>query len=275
MSSTRSPVDSRRITIRDVTPALIDDLIAVCSKEQLSNPIHAEGARIKREWLTEVIRANGPIAKIAYLDRKPAAQLMYYPESAGPRSPGRRDVLVLYCVFTGSPENRRQGLASALMHTFLDEVRSGKLKAMAGRDTGFVRSPTFETGEGLSMAELYRRYGFANGPEESREMYLRVHGKYEPPPKPRPPLRPDLLPKGRALVFYTPHCQWSYVFAHQMADVIRKLSPDHEVMLADAWRDPAAEDWPGAEAVVDGVPIYAHVTEGDGFKKAVADILKR
>lgn len=272
--------------VRDVTPDLFDDLISVCSRTQLKDPVHAEGVQIKREWLTEVTRANGPIAKLAYLDGKPAAQLMFYPEDAGPQFPGRRDVLVLYCVFTGAPEDRRRGLASSLLRSFLDEARSGKLKSVAGRRVRFIRAPVFETGEGLSMAELYGRYGFSRGPEGSFEMYREVQGTYESPwgAKGEPPSQKPasvagdrrwrLLPIGRALVFYTPHCQWSYVFADRMAAVIRELSPEHEVLMVDAWRDPAAGDWPGAQAVVDGVPIYAHVAEGDGFRRAVTAVLK-
>ncbi|MHB0885395.1 MAG: GNAT family N-acetyltransferase [Bacillota bacterium] len=280
MSASRSAEERRGVVVRDVTPDLFDDLISVCSKGQLKDPVHAEGVQIKREWLTEVTRANGPIAKLAYLDGKPAAQLMFYPEDAGPQAPGRRDVVVLYCVFTGSSEDRRRGLASSLLRSFLDEVRSGKLKSVAGRRVRFIRAPVFETGEGLSMAELYGRYGFSRGPEGSFEMYREVQGTYEPPSGPkaasqtgdRP--RRRLLPIGRALVFYTPHCQWSYVFANRMAAVIRELSPKHEVLMVDAWRDPAAGDWPGAQAVVDGIPIYAHVGEGEGFRQEVAAVLK-
>ncbi len=286
VSDSRSPEAQRGVVVRDVTPDLFDDLISVCSKTQLKDPVHAEGVQIKREWLTEVTRANGPIAKLAYLDGKPAAQLMFYPEDAGPQAPGRRDVLVLYCVFTGAPEDRRHGLASSLLRSFLEEVRAGKLKSVAGRRVRFIRAPVFETGEGLSMAELYGRYGFSRGPEGSFEMYREVQGTYEPPsslkagstsPKAVPPTgdrRWRLLPVGRALVFYTPHCQWSYVFAERMAAVIREMSPKHEVLLVDAWRDPAAGDWPGAQAVVDGIPIYAHVAEGDGFQSEVAAVLK-
>lgn len=264
------------MVIRDVAPTLIDDLIAVCSKEHIAQPIHAEGARIKREWLTEVIRANGPIAKIAYLDRQPAAQLMFYPEDAGPRAPARRDVIVLYCAYTGSPEHRRQGLASALMEDFLREVRMNKLKAMAGRGVRFIRAPLFESGEGQSMSDLYRRFGFVQGPEGSREMYLEVHGRYEPAKtRAGQGRRGDLLPQGRALVFYTPHCQWSYVFADAMARQIREVSPGQEVLFVDAWRDPASEDWPGAQAVVDGCPIYAHVTEGERFRDEVSQALAK
>ncbi|HEY3315752.1 MAG TPA: GNAT family N-acetyltransferase [Bacillota bacterium] len=274
MSASRLPPDNRRIAIRDVAPTLIDDLIAVCSKEHAVQPIHTEGARIKREWLTEVIRANGPIAKIAYLDRKPAAQLMFYPEDAGPRTPARRDVIVLYCVYTGAPEHRRQGLGSALLENFLEEVRTRKLKAMAGRQVRFIRAPLFDSGEGQSMSDLYRRFGFAPGPDGTREMYLEVHGKYERA-KARSVTgrRGNLLPSGRALVFYTPHCQWSYVFADQMAKQIREASPKHEILFVDSWRDPAAEDWPAAEAVIDGCPIYVHVTEGGRFRDEVAQAL--
>jgi len=264
-----------------VTPDLFDDLIDVCSRGRPVDPAHAEGVRIKREWLTEVTRANGPIAKLAYLNGRPAAQLMFYPEDAASRIPGRRDVLVLYCVFTGAPEDRQQGLASSLLRSFLDEVRSGKLKVMAGRGVRFIRAPVFETGEGLSMTELYRRYGFSHGPAGTREMFREVQGTYEPPPRPKPAppsgdrQRGRLLPVGRALVFYTPHCQWSYVFAEQMGRVIRNLSPGHEVLFVDAWRDPAASDWPGAQAVVDGIPIFTHISEGDQFQRQVAAILAK
>ncbi len=279
MTASRLPEGRRRVEVHDVTPALFDDLISVCSRDRPGDPVHAEGARIKREWLTEVTRACGPIAKLAYLDGKPAAQLMFYPEDAGPRTPGRRDVLVLYCVFTGASEDRQKGLASSLLRSFLEEVRTGKLKTMAGRRIRFIRAPLFETGEGLSMAEMYQRYGFERGPQGAAEMFREVQGAYEPPPRsrPAPPAgdrrRGQLLPIGRSLVFYTPHCQWSYVFADHMAKAIRELSPQHEVLFVDAWRDPAAGDWPGAQAVVDGIPVYAHATEGDGFRREVAAIL--
>jgi len=70
----------RKVRIENLQESNIEDLIYVCSSKRLSDPIHQQRIKLKRQWLREMLGKYGSCAKIAYYKSKPVAQILSYPE---------------------------------------------------------------------------------------------------------------------------------------------------------------------------------------------------
>lgn len=69
-----------RIRIENLEEKNIDDLILVCSSKRLNDPIHQQGIALRKRWLRHMLAKYGVVAKIAYYNEKPVAQISYYPK---------------------------------------------------------------------------------------------------------------------------------------------------------------------------------------------------
>ena len=67
------------ITVKDVDASNIYDVFRVCSHSRLDDPLQKKGMELKRRWLNRMLEKYGPCTKIAYLDGRPVAQILYYP----------------------------------------------------------------------------------------------------------------------------------------------------------------------------------------------------
>ena len=86
--------------IENLTPSNIDDLIYVCSRHRLQDPIHRKGVEIKKEWLKRMLKEIGSIAKIAYFNDEPVAQILYYPEEIILALEfKRKQVICVHCIY--------------------------------------------------------------------------------------------------------------------------------------------------------------------------------
>lgn len=91
--------------MRDISDITIDDVFKVCSHGRLNDPLQKKGIELRRRWLTNMLSDYGPCVKIAYLDERPVAQIMYYPEDAAPFiTMPRPGVVLLRCVYNPFPE---------------------------------------------------------------------------------------------------------------------------------------------------------------------------
>ena len=258
------------LAVRDVSVDTISDAFRVCSHSRLDDPLQKEGMRLKSEWLRRMLRDHGPCTKIAYVEERPVAQILYLPEEAVPFIPQPRErVILLNCVYNPFEEFKRKGIASALMEAFIDECRMG-LPILGGRACSFVVAKPFEAGEGLPMSEFYRRFGFREG---SFEMYLEITGTYESRESGRyMPIRED---RGRAVVFYDVMCEWGFSHANRVEQVIHEVDPEVEVELINPWERPEeylkrGNHW----LVVNARPIRSYVTQGKRFRDEVAEALR-
>jgi hypothetical protein len=95
------------VSIRDVDASSIDDVFRICSFKNLDDPLQTKGMEIKRRWLLEMLGRYGPCTKIAYLDDRPVAQILFYPEEAVPYvlSP-REGAVILHCAYNPFPTPR-------------------------------------------------------------------------------------------------------------------------------------------------------------------------
>jgi len=90
--------------------------------------LYKKGLEVRRRWLIDMLKQQGPCAKIAYQDGRPFAQIQFCPEEMMPHvSDPRKDVVSILCTYSPIPEAQRKGGATTLVKTLLEECDSGQL----------------------------------------------------------------------------------------------------------------------------------------------------
>jgi hypothetical protein len=253
------------LTVSDVDESNVEDVFRVCSTGRLDNPLQMQGIELRRRWMRGMIRRYGTCAKVAYLNEKPVAQLLFYPESAAPFIlKQRKGVVLLRCVYNPFEEARGMGASTALVKSLIEDCR-GAPRFLEGEKCAFIASEPFNTGEGVPMERFYASNGFER---RGDEMIYRIGGDYSAPSKPRfAPSKSDL---AKAVIIYNPTCEYSQVFAIRTRDILKNLYPTLPVELVNQWEDPEksmrlANHW----LVVKGTRIVHGFREGDAFADEV------
>ncbi|MEM3616835.1 MAG: GNAT family N-acetyltransferase [Candidatus Bathyarchaeia archaeon] len=256
-----------KIKIENLQDSNIDDVIRVCSSKRLDDPVHQEGVRLKRLWLKEMLDHYGSCAKIAYHNDKPAAQILYYPETADKAKAFKREsVLVINCIYNPTPEARRLGLGKMLLQGVIKDVKERK-SCLGDKPCRFILANAFNTGELLPMPDFYRKYGFIPTGEGSA-MYFPMEGEYEPVPKAKyEPLEEDA---GKAVIFYGQKCQFSYSFAKRVEAMIRETLPNIKIEMINEWEKPEESMKRGNWwLVVNAKAIHTFFMDADRFKAEI------
>lgn len=255
-----------KIRIENLQDSNIEDLIYVCSSKS-GDPFHQQGIKLKRLWLHKMLDKYGSCAKIAYYNGKPAAQILYYPEEADIAKEFRREgVLIINCVYNPTPEAQKIGIATELLQKVIQDVKMKK-SCLGKKPCKFILAKAFNTGELLPLPEFYRKNGFLPTGER-RMLYLPIEGGYEPAPKAEyEPLEED---KDRAIIFYSPTCQFSYTFAKRIEEIIREVLPYIKIEMIDEWEKPEEsikrKNW---WLVVNAKPIQTFFMETEKFKEEI------
>ncbi len=263
-----------RIRIENLTEANIDDLIDVCSSKRLQDPIHAEGVKLKRQWLLEMLRKFGSVAKIAYLNDKPVAQILCYPEESNHASVNRRKgALSILCVYNPTPAAQRLGVGTKLLQSVIQDAKQEK-SCLGKKVCAFIVTKAFNTGEFLSLNEFYKKNGFLEA-EKDGSMHLPIKGTYERSKSVSDyePLEQD---KNKALIFYSPRCQFSYQFAGRISEIIKEVAPNLPIDLMNEEESP--EEFlkrKGCALVVNATPIRTFFMETEKFKEEIRQALDR
>jgi hypothetical protein len=226
-----------KVRIENLNQSNIEDLIYVCSSKMLRNPIHQKGISLKKRWLMEMLKKHGPCAKIAYYNEKPVAQILYYPEHLDVKAFRRQNVLVINCIYNPNPEAQKLGISTKLLQSVIEDLKQRKT-SLGNKPCKFVMAKAFDTGEFLPLPEFYKKMGFINAPEnEEGLLYLPVEGGYEPA-APVGEYEPLLEDKGRAVIFYSPICQFSYQFAKKAEETIREVAAGMKIEIINEWENP-------------------------------------
>ena len=228
------------LRIDDVSEENVEDVLEICSGDRpfasVDDPILEKGREIKRKWLFDMLERYGSCAKIAYLDEKPVAQILFYPEETMPylHNP-RKDVIYLKCIFNAFPKAQRKGVGGALLKALINECHTG-LDCLGGRPCRFVVTLTFPL-EGeihlITLSEFYSKYGFKKG---HREMFLEVKGKYEP--REIPGYRPLPEDRGSIVVAYNPDCELGYFRVTTIKDIFQGKYPNLPFEIFNSWEKP-------------------------------------
>ncbi|NWF86578.1 GNAT family N-acetyltransferase [Candidatus Bathyarchaeota archaeon] len=151
---------SAKIRIENFQDSNIDDLIYVCSTKRLSDPIHQQGVKLKKQWLREMLQKYGSVAKIAYYEDTPAAQILYYPEEAElTKAHKRKNVIVINCIYNPTPAAQKLGLGTKLLQSLVQDAKQRKA-CLGNKPCRFLLAKVFNTGEFLSMSEFYKKNSF-------------------------------------------------------------------------------------------------------------------
>ena len=229
------------LRVEDISEKNLDDVSMICSWNRPyapnDDPVLEKARELKRQWLLEMLERYGSCTKIAYIDEKPVAHIIFYPEEAMPflHNP-RKDVVNIKCIYNSHPEARRKGAGAALLKALVDEGHSG-LECLGGRHCRFVVTRPFP--HDRSIDDFYEKYGFKHRwidrPWWLQEMFLEIKGKYVPMKIPGPS---TLLDRGRTIILYNVGCEWGYYFAKTAGDLIQLKHPHHPVEIFDIWKEP-------------------------------------
>lgn len=257
-----------RIRIEDLEESNIEDLILVCSSGKLSDPIHQQGIKMKRRWLREMLDKYGSCAKIAYYNGKPTAQILYYPEEADvPTSFRRKNVLVINCVYNPTPKAQKRGIGIMLLRNVVDDVKQMRT-CLGNKPCDFMLAKAFNTRKFLNLPEFYRKNGFTPTPiDEGNLLYLPINGRYKQtqPIRKYKPLPED---RGKAIIFYSPICQFSFQFAKKIEETVRDVAPNIGVEMINKWQNPEeAIKRRNYELIVHTKPIQTFFMETEKFKE--------
>lgn len=225
------------LRVENISKENLEDVFKICSGNRAfaptNDPLLEKARELKRRWLLDMLEHHGPCTKIAYLDGKPVAQILFYPEETIPfNHDPREDVVHLQCIFNPLPEAQHKGVGDALMKDLIDECHKG-LDCMGGRTGRFVVTQPFPHEGDLPLDEFYSKYGFKQG---NQEMYLEVTGEYAA----REVLENRRLPEdlGTAVNFYNPTCEWGYFYAVKVKELLQGIDPDLPIENVNLWERP-------------------------------------
>lgn len=259
---------SDKIRIENLQDPNIDDNIYVCSAKALGDPIHQQGAKLKRQWLREMLRNYGSVAKIAYFNDKPAAQMLYYPEEADvTKAQKRENVLVIHCIYNPTLEAQKLGIGTKLLQNLIQDAKQRRT-CLGNKPCNFLLAKAFNTGEFLPMHEFYMKNGFVLTSEQN-VLYLPIEGNYKPLPSidKYEPLSED---KDKAVIFYGPVCQFGYPFAIRIEKLIREVAPNVKIEMINDWERPEEsikrKNW---WLIVNAKPIQTFFMETEKFKEEI------
>jgi len=259
---------SEKIKIENLKDSNIDDLIYVCSSKRLSDPIHQQGIKLKEKWLREMLEKYGSFAKIAYLNDKPVAQILFYPEEADIiKAYKHENVLVIYCIYNPTPEAQKLGIGTKLLQNVIRDAQQRKT-CLGNKPCKFILAKAFNTGEFLPMPEFYKKNGFIPT-AEGNLFYFPLEGSYEPT-KPIGTYEPLVEDRNKAIVFYGPTCQFGYPFAKKIESLIKEVVPSIEIELINEWEKPEEsikrKNW---WLIVNAKPIQSFFMNTAKFKEEI------
>jgi hypothetical protein len=210
----------------------------------------------------------GTCGKIAYLDRKPVAQILHHPEEADTARPfGREGVVVLNCIYNPTPEAQKRGVGTGLLRSVVQDAKKRET-CLGNNPCKFIVAKSFDTGEFLSMSDFYRKNGFLK-PLGGEELFLPIEGGYRPLPTlgQYEPLAED---ENKAIVFYGPTCQFSYQFARRIGALISEVAPSLEIVLINEWQQPEeALKRRNSSVIVNAKVIHTFFMDTGKFKEEI------
>ncbi|NWG10317.1 GNAT family N-acetyltransferase [Candidatus Bathyarchaeota archaeon] len=257
-----------KIRIENLQGSNIDDLIYVCSAKRLDDTIHQQGVKLKRQWLREMLKNCGSVAKIAYFNDRPVAQILFFPEEVDATKAFRREnVLVIQCIYNPNPEAQKLGIGTRLLQGLIQDAKNRKT-CLGNKRCKFLLTKAFNTGEFLPLPEFFTKNSFTST-SEGNLLYLPIDGQYEPMPSVGnyEPLAED---RDKAIIFYGPVCQFGYPFAKKIEELVLEVEPNIKIEMINDWEKPEEsikrKNW---WLIVNAKPIQTFFMETEKFKAEI------
>jgi hypothetical protein len=271
-------MDVRLLNVGNFSDENLEDVFKICSHNRFDGPLHEKGIEVRRRWLIDMLVQHGPCVKIAYLDRRPVAQIAFYPEETMPYiNDPRKDVVNLQCIYSPFPEAQRKGAAAALMKALVEECHTG-LDCLGGRPCSFVVTRPFQHEGDLPLDEFYEKYGFRQG---LKEMFLEIKEKYVP--REISEYRPLPEDRGRAIILFNPACEWGYFAAFKVKELLQDVDLNLPVEIFNIWERPKGymkrpiQNVTSARVIVKGQVISGGIfwTDREAFRREVEEALRK
>ncbi len=255
------------IEIKEVGESNLEDMIVVCSPE-FSRESYKTGVEIKRKWLLEMLRKYGEVGYIGYFNEKPVAQLLFFPEKADPTGLKRENVLVINCIYNPHPAAQGKGIAKAMVKMLIEKARG---------EYEFLVIHAFHTGEFIPQLEFFERLGFKRFGRDENLYYSFSGKKLEIPHSSFWKEGADHKKREnseKVTIFYTPVCQFSYVFSIRASEIAREINPEIKIELLDSWKNAEkfvarGRNW----MLVNGIPIRPTPQDEEKFKDEIKNAL--
>lgn len=212
----------------------------------------------KKNWLSYMLERYGSVAKIAFIDDRPIAQLLYYPEESIPYLDPRPGVIRVFCIYNPYPEYRNKGIAKKLIRYLIEESRRGEIFREIGEVHSLVAADVpFKREEYYSQVMFFKNIGFR---EISPYEYAYLIKGRELKPIKMPKYVASEEDRGKAFIFYEPQCEFLPIVAHKIREEIINLATKYdreiEIKILNSWKYPHEYVKKGFNnVVINGVPI--------------------
>ena len=225
------------LEVKNLTLENLDDVFIICAGVSTTYNIPMdefilEGIEIRRKWLKNMFKNYGTCTKVAYLDGKPVAQILYYPENAMKYMKNKRkNVVHIQCIVNPFQEAQGLGAGTALMNSLINECKQG-LDILDGDKCSYLVSYPYLSAIGVSFSQFYSKMGFKLGEDE---YYYELYTKYTPRKKSKyTPLPED---KNKVILFYNPTCELGYYYVNQVKKVLENNFENLPIKIYNLWED--------------------------------------
>jgi GNAT superfamily N-acetyltransferase len=193
-------------------------MILLCiPPERRGEPPFIEGIKVKQRWVAMMLDKYGEVAKVAYIDGKPAGIIQYVPRV-------EERVIEISCIFVSREEHRRRGIGDRLLKSLIKDMRRPKAYFNNEMPRGFI-TWAFEVPGLYPQHKFYLSRGFKQIFEgDPHFLYYPLEEDFEYKPVAREYI-PQEEDKGRILLFYDGGCPFSIYFLEKIKEIIREAVP--------------------------------------------------
>ena len=224
------------IKVKDLTLYNLDDVFSICAGVASAYDVPEEGLgkgkEYRKNWLKKMLQEYGSCTKIAYIDERPVAQILYYPETAMKYMKERRkNVVHIQCIVNPFTETQKLGIGAALIESLKTDCAKG-LEILGGEKCSYIVAYPYPTAIGVSFADFYTKMGFKKG---ENEYYFEVTSKYEPRKKSEyVPVPED---KDKVILFYNPNCEFGLFYVNNVKNILGSNFENLPIKIFNLWED--------------------------------------
>lgn len=257
------------LEIREVTTDNLEPLINLCiSPENRNDPLFIGSMKEKKKWAAQALERYGSIAKLAYLNSKPAGMIQYQPRP-------EEKVIEISCIFVPEKSNLKKGIGKSLLNALMEDAK----KPQRAFDSDVARALVtwaFPVPERYSQSEFCQKMGFKKVKEDDPFLlFYPIEEGYVYRPR-EEKFTPQKEDGGKALIFYDPSCPFCISFSEKIKESIRQVTPDIPVRMINKFEQQEEIKKRGQVPFcsVNGVAMQSFFMDKESFQKEVKAALE-